>query len=80
LNRYDSKTDQFQRFRHDPIDSNSLSHDVVYDVHEDHAGSLWIGTERGLNRFIGPALVVRMGVIASPNSYDTTTIPMILPV
>ena len=40
----------FDRFRHDPDDSSSLSDDRVRAIFEDAAGNLWIGTLSGLNR------------------------------
>ncbi len=45
---------QFTRFKNDPQNSQSLSHDTVIALHEDSrkGGTLWIGTlGGGLNRF-----------------------------
>ena len=37
---------------HDPADPESLSHDVIFSIHEDKAGNLWLGTfGGGLIRF-----------------------------
>jgi signal transduction histidine kinase/ligand-binding sensor domain-containing protein/DNA-binding response OmpR family regulator len=42
----------FTHYRHDPADSNSLSHNRVAGLYEDHAGILWIMTMEGvLNAF-----------------------------
>src|SRR5262249_10073528 len=41
----------FEAFRHDSKNSRSLSHDSVYAVLEDKDGTLWVGTQQGLNRF-----------------------------
>ncbi|MGH7564489.1 MAG: two-component regulator propeller domain-containing protein [Gemmatimonadota bacterium] len=42
---------RFHRYTHAPKDPRSLSHDVVYDVLVDRSGTLWVGTEAGLNRY-----------------------------
>ena len=44
LNKFDRDTGQFVRYKHDPADPSSLSHNVVFMVFEDQAGILWIGT------------------------------------
>jgi signal transduction histidine kinase/ligand-binding sensor domain-containing protein len=49
LNRYDGH--QFTPYRHDPDDPLSLSHNRVWSLFEDSAGTLWVGTYGGgLNR------------------------------
>jgi ligand-binding sensor domain-containing protein len=35
------------RYKHDPRNSHSLSHDQVYAIYEDRANHLWIGTNGG---------------------------------
>ena len=35
------------RYRHDPADPNSLSHDLILALHRDRAGLVWIGTFGG---------------------------------
>lgn len=35
------------RFRHNPLDENSLSNDLVYSVIEDRKGRIWVGTFGG---------------------------------
>jgi ligand-binding sensor domain-containing protein/signal transduction histidine kinase len=43
---------QFTRYRHDPSNPHSLSHNSVRALHKDKSGTLWIGTiGGGLNRF-----------------------------
>jgi PAS domain S-box-containing protein len=39
-------------YSHDPDDSRSLGHDNVRALYQDHEGVLWIGTNRGLDRFV----------------------------
>ena len=38
-------------FLHDPADPGSLAHDAVYALTSTADGSLWVGTEAGLDRF-----------------------------
>ncbi len=45
LNRYDGHN--FVTYRHDPIDSNSLSSSYIWALHEDRDGLIWIGTWGG---------------------------------
>jgi ligand-binding sensor domain-containing protein/serine phosphatase RsbU (regulator of sigma subunit) len=50
LNRYDGYN--FQVFKRDPDDSNSLSNNFIYSLCQDHNGIIWIGTSGGgLNSF-----------------------------
>ncbi len=44
-------TAQITRFQHDDADPASLSHDMVTAVFQDHTGTLWVGTDGGLDRF-----------------------------
>lgn len=46
LNKYDGK--HFKSFTMDPNDPNTISNNVIWDIHEFH-GKLWIATEQGLN-------------------------------
>lgn len=41
----------FTRYLHDPQDSRSLSNNHARTIHQDRAGTLWIGTDDGLNVF-----------------------------
>jgi ligand-binding sensor domain-containing protein/signal transduction histidine kinase len=38
-------------YRYDVANANGLSNNTVRCIHEDHAGTLWIGTAGGLNKF-----------------------------
>lgn len=50
LQRYDGY--RFQAFSHDEFDTLSISDNIIYAIHEDSRGNLWIGTRNGgLNRF-----------------------------
>ncbi|MFC1527531.1 sigma 54-interacting transcriptional regulator [Candidatus Neomarinimicrobiota bacterium] len=50
LNRYDGY--EFNVYRHNPDDLNSLSSNYINDIYEDINGIIWIGTSGGgLNRF-----------------------------
>lgn len=50
LNRFDRETETFRRFRSNPADPTSLSHDFVGRIHEDRAENLWVITGIGLDR------------------------------
>lgn len=49
LVRYDGYN--MKVYQPDPDDSLSISDRQIYAIYEDRSGTLWIGTERGLNRF-----------------------------
>ncbi len=50
LNRYDGYS--FKHYKHNPGNSNSLSHNNISAIAEDREGMLWFGTvEAGLNKF-----------------------------
>lgn len=49
LNKYNGYS--FKVFRHEPLDSNSLSSNNIQAIYEDPEGYIWIGTQYGLNRF-----------------------------
>ena len=51
LIRFDPKTGLFKTFRHSPTDRFSLSSDLVDRLLIDRAGTLWVTTQNGLNRF-----------------------------
>lgn len=40
----------FIHYYHDPHDYDSLSHNWIFSLYEDHQGNLWVGTFVGLNR------------------------------
>ncbi|PSR51913.1 hypothetical protein AHMF7605_28810 [Adhaeribacter arboris] len=43
---------RFTHYQHNPTDPNSLDHDFITGLHKDSAGTLWVLTENGLNKFI----------------------------
>ena len=50
LNKFDGYT--FETFRNNPLDTTSLSGNIVWSVCEDHNGDIWVGTfSAGLNRY-----------------------------
>lgn len=49
LNKYDGY--KFTVYKHDPLDSLSLSENFIHTILEDSKGNLWIGTDNGLNKF-----------------------------
>ena len=44
---------QFTAYKYDPHTSGSLSSNKVNAIHVDTSGTVWIGSEKGLNRFDG---------------------------
>jgi len=64
---------KFIRYRNDPQDTNSLSHDEIYAIYEDQSGTIWLGTYGG-----GTAKVENMGkqfVHYKPESNDPNSLP-----
>jgi signal transduction histidine kinase/ligand-binding sensor domain-containing protein len=51
VHRLDSGGAHFAWFRHDRNDATSLSNDRVNSIHEAADGSIWIGTQGGLNHW-----------------------------
>lgn len=52
LNLFDTKTEKVTHFRHNPKDSTSLTDNDGTYLYEDSEGTIWAGTQRGLNKFI----------------------------
>ncbi len=52
LNRYTLQQHQFARYRHFPADTSTLSSDIIYCVIQDRNGTIWVGTENGLNKLM----------------------------
>ncbi|MCP4151255.1 MAG: histidine kinase [bacterium] len=44
-------TSNFFKYAHIPNKQNSISSNNVHAIYEDRAGNLWLGTDRGLNRY-----------------------------
>jgi signal transduction histidine kinase/ligand-binding sensor domain-containing protein len=51
LSRFDRKTGHYKTYLHEPGKLSSLSDNVVSRMHVDHAGTMWIATWNGLDRF-----------------------------
>ncbi|MBE0644056.1 MAG: PAS domain S-box protein [Bacteroidetes bacterium] len=47
----DTSSVTMKHYKNDPRDQNSLSNNLVFDIHLDGMGQLWIATENGLNLF-----------------------------
>ncbi|TAK66876.1 MAG: hypothetical protein EPO24_01035 [Bacteroidetes bacterium] len=52
LFRFHTVKETFEQFRHDSNTDSSLSHDVIRCIYRDREGTLWIGTDIGLNRML----------------------------
>jgi ligand-binding sensor domain-containing protein len=51
LSRFDRKTGRYKTYRHEPNNPSSLSDNRVSRLLIDHAGTMWITTWNGLDRF-----------------------------
>jgi signal transduction histidine kinase/streptogramin lyase len=51
LYRFDRPAGQFKTFRHNPADPSSLSDNTIIRIFFDRAGTMWLATWNGLNRF-----------------------------
>ena len=51
LSQLDEKTGHYRTYRHDPANPSSLSSNIVSRMLIDHAGTMWVGTYNGLDRF-----------------------------
>jgi signal transduction histidine kinase/ligand-binding sensor domain-containing protein/DNA-binding response OmpR family regulator len=51
VDNWNRETGQFQNYRMDADDLNSLSDNLVYWIIQDREGDIWIGTNNGLNCF-----------------------------
>lgn len=49
LNKYDGYT--FTKYKFDPLDSNSLSQNLIYTIFEDKYGVIWVSSFEGLCKF-----------------------------
>jgi signal transduction histidine kinase/ligand-binding sensor domain-containing protein len=47
---YNARLEAFTRYGHDAKDPSSLSSNIVTTVFRDRKGTLWVGTDKGLNR------------------------------
>jgi signal transduction histidine kinase/ligand-binding sensor domain-containing protein/DNA-binding response OmpR family regulator len=51
LYRFDPKTVTSTHYIHDPNNPNSLSNNFINSIYKDQGGVLWIGTNKGLNKY-----------------------------
>jgi ligand-binding sensor domain-containing protein/signal transduction histidine kinase len=51
LQRLDVRTGEIAAYKYDPKVRSSLSNNQVHALCVDHAGTLWVGTQNGLDRF-----------------------------
>jgi ligand-binding sensor domain-containing protein/two-component sensor histidine kinase len=47
LDKFDTNTQKFMNFKHDPLDNNSIIDDDLLSLYFDKSGILWIGTHLG---------------------------------
>ena len=47
LNIFDPKTESFNSFLHNPLDSSSIPENDIRDIYRDRKGRLWVGTHFG---------------------------------
>ncbi len=51
FNKYNPRTEEFTRYRHDANDANSVCDDFITDMVQDENGRIWLATRGGLSRF-----------------------------
>ena len=51
LNKFYRKTEKFHAYKHDPQNPNSLNDNIINSLYYDQAGILWVGSNRGLNKY-----------------------------
>ena len=51
LNRYDQKNKTITVFKKDQEEKSAFTDNMVYAIHRDKTGDLWIGTQAGLSKF-----------------------------
>jgi len=72
LLRFDPETGQFTMYQHDMDRPGTLSNNRVNSVHFDRSGTMWIGTQEGLNRFdviTAASLLTRSGKASRATSW-----------
>jgi signal transduction histidine kinase/ligand-binding sensor domain-containing protein/DNA-binding response OmpR family regulator len=52
LDKYDKEKKKIIHYLHDPLDSNSISENYISCIYHDQTGTLWVGTNFGLNKII----------------------------
>ena len=50
--RYNPKSKTTSHYTHQPGQEGTLAHNLIWDIHEDKNGDIWIGTHAGLQRFL----------------------------
>ncbi len=76
---FNRQNGKFTTYRHDPLNANSLSSDVIVSLCMDHQKKLWIGTYfGGLNCFDGKNFKRYKNDPADPNSLSGTSVWEIL--
>ncbi len=78
----DAATKQTLRIRNDPFLPRTLASDVIWMLHRDRSGGMWVGTTNGLSRqeTVSGALLSVFGAGNRPNGISETDILSVLPV
>jgi signal transduction histidine kinase/ligand-binding sensor domain-containing protein len=50
LNRIDPNIDEVKFYSHEPGNEQSLNSNMIYDVHQDSRGMIWLATSEGINK------------------------------
>ncbi len=50
IKRINRRTGEVKSYRHNPDDSSTLSSNIVREIYEDSTGTLWVGTDAGLDK------------------------------
>jgi serine phosphatase RsbU (regulator of sigma subunit) len=51
LSKFELKSKEITNYRHDKNNLQTISNDLITDIHQDRDGIIWLTTESGLNRF-----------------------------
>ncbi len=72
----DSMSESFTAFLHEPNNTASISHNMVYSVFEDDRNTIWLGTYNGLNKYNRETGVFTAykHITGDPNSISTNRI------
>ena len=69
--RYSSENEKFDILKKDEISKNSISSNIITCIYEDFNGTIWIGTDKGVN------ILNENIIFKSVNKYDNNAVAML---